>query len=57
MTPEERRSWRRRVLREILAAEDDVKVQERLYSERTGTSRADFFRRKREVEGGEFDNE
>jgi hypothetical protein len=54
---EDRRTWRRKVLREILAQEDDAGEQERLYREQTKASRADFFRRKREVESGEFDPE
>lgn len=54
---EEKRSWRRSVLREILRETNDAGDQERLYRERTGASRADFFRRKREVESGEFDPE
>jgi hypothetical protein len=52
-----RRVRRRNVLREILRATADVAEQERLYRERTGASRADFYRRKREVESGEFDPE
>jgi hypothetical protein len=54
---EERRVRRRNVLREILRQEKDAREQERLYTERTGASRADFFRRKREIESGEFDPE
>jgi hypothetical protein len=52
---EARRTHRRNVLREILRLSDDAKEQERLYTEQTGASRADFFRRKREVETGDFD--
>lgn len=33
----------------------DAKKQEQFYKERTNASRADFFRRKREVETGDFD--
>ncbi len=54
-SPEEKKAHRRQVVREILAQATDAGEQERLYRERTGMSRADFFRRKREVESGEFD--
>ena len=33
----------------------DPKEREQLYIDQTDASRADFFRRKREVETGEFD--
>ncbi len=46
-----------RVLRAILGQTDDAKEQERLYAEQTGASRADFYRRKGEVESGEFDED
>jgi hypothetical protein len=52
---EARRTQRRNALRAILRQTDDAKEQERLYEEKTGASRADFYRRKGEVEGGEFD--
>lgn len=55
MPREARRTQRRNVLREIIRRTGDVREQERLYSDQTGASRADFFRRKREVETGEFD--
>jgi hypothetical protein len=42
---------------ERLTKDADAKEQERLYTERTGASRADFFRRKREVETGDFDEQ
>ncbi|HEX8203733.1 MAG TPA: hypothetical protein VF590_24870 [Isosphaeraceae bacterium] len=53
-TPEARKAQRRNVVREVMALTADAKEQERAYSERTGASRADFYRRKREVESGEF---
>jgi hypothetical protein len=56
-SPEEKKRRRRDVLRPILAETGDVQEQECLYRERTGKSRADFFRRKRELESGEFDGE
>jgi hypothetical protein len=56
-TPEQRKAARRAVVRDILRQTSDPKEQERLYREQTGGSRADFFRRKREVESGEFDGE
>jgi hypothetical protein len=52
---EERRTQRRNMLRQILEETSDVKEQERRYKEETDGSRADFFRRKREIESGEFD--
>jgi hypothetical protein len=54
-SPEARKAQRRNVIREILGKEADGKEQEKLYTQRTGASRADFYRRKREVESGEFD--
>jgi hypothetical protein len=53
-SPEEKKARRRAVLREIMRQTTDPAAQERLYRERTGMSRADFFRRKREVENPEF---
>lgn len=55
MPRETRRAQRRNILRAILSQAADAKEQERLYTEQTGASRADFFRRKREVETGDFD--
>jgi hypothetical protein len=55
-SPEARKAHRRGVVREIIGAVADAKEQERLYMQKTGASRADFFRRKREVESGEFYN-
>jgi hypothetical protein len=54
-SPEARKAQRRNVIREIIAKSTDAKEQEHLYTQRTGASRADFFRRKREVESGEFE--
>jgi hypothetical protein len=54
---EARRKQRRNILREIMSLTDDPQQQEKLYRERTNMSRADFFRRKREIESGEFDEE
>lgn len=54
-TPEARKAQRRNAVREVTALAADAKDQERAYAERTGASRADFYRRKREVESGEFD--
>ena len=54
---EARRTKRRNAVREIIASAVDAKEQERCYTEKTGASRADFFRRKREVESGEFDED
>lgn len=55
-SPEARKAQRRNVIREIIGKEADVKEPEKLYMQRTGASRADFYRRKREVESGEFDD-
>src|SRR5262249_9097009 len=54
---EERKAARRKTLRMSMDETDETREQERLCRERTGKSRADFFRRKREVESGEFDAE
>lgn len=54
-SPEARKAKRRNVVREIVGTVADAKEQERAYMEKTGASRADFYRRKREVESGEFD--
>jgi hypothetical protein len=54
---EDRLTRSRNILRAIVTEEDDAKEQQRLYREQTGYSRADFFRRKREVETGEFDEQ
>jgi hypothetical protein len=57
LSPEEKKAQRRKLLREILKQTDNVQEQERLYEERTEKSRADFFRRKAEIQSGEFDTE
>jgi hypothetical protein len=57
MSVEERRVRRRQIMREIRKTTDDASEQMRLYHERTGMSRSDFFRRKGEIESGEFDPE
>jgi len=54
-SPEDRQAKRRNAVREILGTTKDAKEQERIYLEKTGSSRADFYRRKREVESGDFD--
>jgi hypothetical protein len=56
LSREARRKQRRKLLRAILRQTDDAKEQERLYAEQTGASRADFYRRKYEIESGEFDD-
>lgn len=55
-TPAARKAKRRNVVREVMALTANAKVQEAEYAKRTNNgSRADFYRRKREVESGEFD--
>jgi hypothetical protein len=54
-SPEARKAQRRNVIREIIGKESDSKEQVKLYTQRAGASRADFFRQKQEVESGEFD--
>ncbi len=54
-SPEARKAQRRNALRAILTETTDPKRQEELYRERTDASRADLYRRKREVESGDFD--
>lgn len=54
-SPEVKKARRRNVVREALVLTADVKEQEKFYRDKTGSSRADFFRRKREVDSGEFD--
>lgn len=56
-SPEARKAHRRNVIREIVGKNADAKEQEQLYMQMTGASRADFFRRKREVESGEFNDD
>jgi hypothetical protein len=52
---EERRRQRRNILRAIIAKASDVQEQERLYEQQTGMKHADFFRRKHEINSGDFD--
>jgi hypothetical protein len=54
-SPEARKAQRRNAVREIVSKTTDAIDQERLYKAMTGSSRADFYRRKREVETGDFD--
>jgi uncharacterized protein YecE (DUF72 family) len=54
---EARRAQRRNVIREIIGSTVDAKEQELSYTKKTGASRADFYRRKHEVESGEFDED
>jgi hypothetical protein len=54
LSQEARRAERRRVVAEIVGLTTDPEERIRLYQERTGKSRADFFRRKQELHGGEF---
>lgn len=54
---EDKRAWRRQVVREILATIREPEKQFEAYKQRTGTERADYYRRKREVESGEFEGE
>jgi len=55
MPREDRMAQRRNILREIMGNTASAQEQERAYREQTKMSRADFFRRKREVETGDFD--
>lgn len=52
-----RRKQRRNILRAILCQTNDAKRQEELYAEQTGAKRADFYRRKYEIEHGEFNEQ
>jgi hypothetical protein len=52
---EARLAQKRNVLRAILRQTDDPEEQQERYAKETGASRADFYRRKREVQGGEFE--
>jgi hypothetical protein len=54
---EDRQKHRRNVLRSIMNRTDDVKEQQRLYTEETGCSRADFFRKKDQIMRGDFDED
>lgn len=54
-TPDAKKASRRNIVREVMAAFPDAKTQADEYAKRAKASRADFFRRKHEVESGEFD--
>ena len=55
---EGRKMHKRNILREILReVPDDVEEQVKRYRKQAGGSRADFYRRKREVQMGDFDEE
>ena len=54
---EDRQAELRDVYRAVRLIAKSAKDQEEEYRKRTGTSRADFYRRKREVESGEFEPE
>lgn len=54
-SPEQKKAERRNAVREVLGMEASMEKKEESYMEKTGKSRADFYRRKREVESGEFD--
>jgi hypothetical protein len=56
-SPEAKKARRRNVIREIIAKESDPNEQVKTYMQRMKASRADFYRRKREVESGEFDED
>jgi hypothetical protein len=56
ISQEAKRKRKRNCVRELLREfPDDVKEQERQYMETLKASRADFYRRKREVDSGDFD--
>jgi hypothetical protein len=57
LSREERRTRRRKALRKILEQTSNVDEQVKLHEEETGGSRADFYRRKHDIESGEFDGE
>ena len=57
-TPREaRRTQKRNILRKIMKQESNPVEWETLYIDEADASRADYFRRKREVESGDFDQE
>jgi hypothetical protein len=57
LSAEERQARDRNIVRELIALTEDTKEQERQYHERTGKSRADFYRKKAQVQSGEFDEQ
>jgi hypothetical protein len=52
---EDRQARERQMVRDILRETDDAEVRVRLWAERTGKRKSAFYKRKREVESGEFD--
>jgi hypothetical protein len=56
-SPEERKAECREIVREILRQTSNVEEQVGLDKERTGRSRTDFFRKKAQVQSGEFEGE
>ena len=54
---DDKMTQKRNVLREIMAKTDDPKERLKEYMKRTKASRADFFRRKSEIDQGEFDEQ
>jgi hypothetical protein len=56
-SPEDRKRGRRNALRTIMGQTVDVQEQVRLYKEQTGCERNDYFKRKREIQSGEFEGE
>ena len=57
MPLETRRKQKRNLIREMISEAIEVKDQEERYMKEAKASRADFYRRKREVESGEFDED
>jgi hypothetical protein len=55
-SPEAKKAKRRNVVRELIGRGVDAKEMEGLYAQQTKSSRADFYRRKHEVDSGEFDD-
>ncbi len=56
LSREERQAHQRRAVREICQATGDAEEQVRRFKEQTGMSRATYFRRKQEVDSGEFND-
>jgi hypothetical protein len=56
MPREDRHRLRRNIYRAIIQETDDPQERLRLYKERTGCERAEYFHRQREVRSGEFDD-
>lgn len=57
LSTEDRKARRRNILREVMAKGENPKQQEDEYCSRTGASRADLYRRRREIESTEFDEQ